>query len=142
MDDATVKILLILSDCLQCLMSLVMLCSCDVFQLIDYFSLILWLSVAACILGLLYLRYSKPNMPRPIRVHLALPILFLICCVFLVSIPAVEKPVNAGEDIYRHSVYRMVDCWVYILLVVGNTAKTLQMPTSKTLLIICVVLLL
>jgi len=104
MDGATVKILLILSDCLQCLMSLVMLCSCDVFQLIDYFSLILWLSVAACILGLLYLRYSKPNMPRPIRVHLALPILFLICCVFLVSIPAVEKPVNAGEDFYRHSV--------------------------------------
>lgn len=78
-----------------CLMSLVMLCSCDVFQLIDYFSLILWLSVAACILGLLYLRYSKPNMPRPIRVHLALPILFLICCLFLVSIPAVVKPVNA-----------------------------------------------
>lgn len=78
-----------------CLMSLVMLCSCDVFQLIDYFSLILWLSVAACILGLLYLRHSKPNMPRPIRVHLALPILFLICCLFLVSIPALERPVNA-----------------------------------------------
>jgi len=105
-------------------MSLVMLCSCDVFQLIDYFSLILWLSVAACILGLLYLRYSKPNMPRPIRVHLALPILFLICCLFLVSIPAVVKPVNAGENIYRHSVYHMVDWWVCILFVVGNTAKT------------------
>jgi len=123
-------------------MSLVMLCSCDVFQLIDYFSLILWLSVAACILGLLYLRYSKPNMPRPIRVHLALPILFLICCLFLVSIPAVEKPVNAGEDIYRHGVYHMVDWWVCILLVVGNTGKTSQMPISKTSSMICVVLLL
>ena len=120
-----------MSDCLQCLMSLVMLCSCDVFQLIDYFSLILWLSVAACILGLLYLRYSKPNMPRPIRVHLALPILFLICCLFLVSIPAVEKPVNAGENIYRRSVYQMVDCWVCTLLVVGNSKKQQKCKLKK-----------
>ncbi|KDR11465.1 Y+L amino acid transporter 2, partial [Zootermopsis nevadensis] len=79
-----------------CLMSLVMLCSSDVFELINYFSLILWLSIAASIVGLLYLRYREPNMPRPIRVHLALPISFLICCVFLVSIPAVAEPVNTG----------------------------------------------
>ncbi|XP_069691973.1 large neutral amino acids transporter small subunit 1 isoform X2 [Periplaneta americana] len=77
-----------------CLMSLVMLCSSDVFQLINYFSLVLWLSVAASIVGLLYLRYSRPDMPRPIRVHLALPISFLLCCLFLVSIPAIAEPIN------------------------------------------------
>jgi amino acid transporter len=120
-------------------MSLVMLCSCDVFQLIDYFSLILWLSVAACILGLLYLRHSKPNMPRPIRVHLALPILFLICCLFLVSIPALERPVNAGEDIYRRSVYQMVDHWVCRLLVVVNRAKNSANANLKTMSMVCVV---
>jgi L-type amino acid transporter 5 len=86
-----------------------MLYSSDVFELINYFSLILWLSVAACILGLLYLRYSKPDMPRPIRVHLALPILFLICCLFLISVPAVAEPVNTGEDVYIHSVPERVD---------------------------------
>jgi amino acid transporter len=91
-------------------MSLVMLCSSDVFELINYFSLILWLSIAACIVGLLYLRYREPNMPRPIRVHLALPISFLICCLFLISIPAVAEPVNTGEDIYIDDPQERTDC--------------------------------
>ncbi|PSN48047.1 Y+L amino acid transporter 2 [Blattella germanica] len=80
-----------------CAMSLVMLCSSDVFELINYFSLILWLSVAASILGLLWLRHTKPDMVRPIRVHLALPISFLVCCLFLVSIPAINEPINTND---------------------------------------------
>nr|XP_018898260.1 PREDICTED: Y+L amino acid transporter 2 [Bemisia tabaci] len=77
-----------------CFMSLLMLCSTNVFVLINYFSQVLWLSVGVCIAGLLYLRHTKPDMPRPIRVHTALPIMFLICCVFLVSVPVVAEPFN------------------------------------------------
>lgn len=75
-------------------MSLVMLLTSDIFLLINYCSQILWLSVAASIAGLLYLRHSRPDMQRPIRVNLALPILFLMCCVFLVIVPAIAEPVN------------------------------------------------
>lgn len=79
-----------------CGVSLLMLCSSNIIALINYFSLILWLTVAASVAGLLYLRYSKPDLPRPIKVNLALPIIFLICCLFLTIVPAVTEPLNTG----------------------------------------------
>lgn len=72
-----------------------MLLVSDVFELINYFSQILWFSVAASIAGMLWLRYKEPEMPRPIKVNLAIPILFLICCAFLVIFPIPEKPWHA-----------------------------------------------
>ncbi|XP_046676222.1 Y+L amino acid transporter 2 [Homalodisca vitripennis] len=77
-----------------CAVSLVMVTVSDVFTLINYFSQTLWLSVGGCIAGLLYLRYTKPEMPRPIKVNLAIPILFLICVAFLVIVPSITQPFN------------------------------------------------
>ncbi|XP_050100231.1 Y+L amino acid transporter 2 [Anopheles aquasalis] len=77
-----------------CITSIIMLLSANVFVLINYFSQILWLSVAASIAGLLWLRISKPNMPRPIRVNLILPITFLVCCLGLVLLPSFTEPFN------------------------------------------------
>lgn len=77
-----------------CATSILMLMTPNVVALINYFSQILWLSVAACIAGLLWLRVTKPNMPRPIRVNLALPIIFLTCCLVLVLLPSFSEPMN------------------------------------------------
>lgn len=82
----------------QCILSLMMLVSSDVFVLIDYFSQILWLSVAASIAGLLWLRYKRPDANRPVKVNLAIPIIFLLCCIFLTVVPIVKKPVNTGTN--------------------------------------------
>lgn len=77
-----------------CFTSLIMLFTADIFLLINYFSQILWLSVAACIAGLLWMRRTKPNMPRPIKVNLILPWTFIIICITLVLAPAFEEPRN------------------------------------------------
>lgn len=77
-------------------MSCLMLVSSDAIQLINYFSQILWLSVAASIAGLLWLRYKRPDAHRPIKVNLAIPIIFLACCLFLTIVPAYTEPVNTG----------------------------------------------
>ncbi|XP_054283018.1 Y+L amino acid transporter 2 [Macrosteles quadrilineatus] len=77
-----------------CAVSLVMVTVSDVFALINYFSQTLWLSVGACIVGLLYMRYTKPDLPRPIKVNLAVPVVFLICVLFLVVVPCVSQPYN------------------------------------------------
>uniref|UniRef100_A0A224XFU9 Putative amino acid transporter n=1 Tax=Panstrongylus lignarius TaxID=156445 RepID=A0A224XFU9_9HEMI len=76
------------------LASVVMVCWSDVFTLINYFSQVLWFSVGACIAGLIYLRKTKPNLPRPIKVNLVLPIIFLICCLLLVTLPILQEPMN------------------------------------------------
>jgi len=75
-----------------CATSLAMLLVSDVFVLINYYSQILWLSVAASIGGMLWLRYKQPDLPRPIKTNLAIPILFLACCAFLVLFPIPSQP--------------------------------------------------
>ncbi|XP_014278947.1 Y+L amino acid transporter 2 [Halyomorpha halys] len=74
--------------------SVVMVCWSDVYILINYFSQVLWFSVGACIAALLYLRWVRPELPRPIKVHLSLPIIFLLCCAFLVITSTISEPMN------------------------------------------------
>lgn len=78
----------------QCFASLVMICVSDVYVLINYYGQILWFSTAACICGLLWLRYKKPDIPRPIKVHITIPILFLMCCLFIILFPIPKQPWN------------------------------------------------
>ncbi|XP_067624503.1 large neutral amino acids transporter small subunit 1 [Eurosta solidaginis] len=78
----------------SCIMSLLTLLTADVYVLINYFSAMLWISVVACIAGMLWLRHTKPNMPRPIKVNLALPIVFIVCCLTLVLLPSFKNPMN------------------------------------------------
>lgn len=76
-----------------------MLCTSDIFALINYFSQILWLSVGASILGMLSLRKTRPDLPRPIRVNTILPVTFLVCIGFLVIVPAIAEPWNTAIGI-------------------------------------------
>lgn len=69
-----------------------MLTTSNIFDLINYFSQTLWLSVGASIVGMLWLRRTKPDIPRPIRVNILVPLLFLIAIGFLVIIPAIDRP--------------------------------------------------
>ena len=59
-------------------------------------SFALWLVVGVSVAGLLYLRWKEPDLPRPIRVPLFLPIIFLACCVFLVLVPVITNPLETG----------------------------------------------
>ncbi|XP_044268349.1 large neutral amino acids transporter small subunit 2-like [Tribolium madens] len=77
-----------------CVTSLAMLLVSDVFVLINYYGQILWFSVAASIAGMLWLRYKQPDMPRPIKVNMSIPIIFLFCCAFLVIFPIPSQPWN------------------------------------------------
>ncbi|CAH0725967.1 unnamed protein product, partial [Brenthis ino] len=75
-----------------CFFSLLMLTTSNVFDLINYFSQTLWLSVGASVVGMLWMRRTRPDMPRPIEVNLIIPYLFLIAIGCLVIIPAITNP--------------------------------------------------
>ncbi|KAG6462806.1 large neutral amino acids transporter small subunit 2 isoform X1 [Manduca sexta] len=75
-----------------CLFSLLMLTTSNVYDLINYYSQILWLSVGASVVGMLWLRRTKPDIPRPIKVNIVIPYVFLIAIACLVIIPAIKQP--------------------------------------------------
>lgn len=90
----TFKLSFLFSTPLQLIVSLIMLFTSNIFALINYFSQILWLSVVASIAALLWLRRTQPDLPRPIRVNLIIPVIFIILCVILVLLPSIQEPMN------------------------------------------------
>lgn len=77
-------------------MSLSYLTTTQIYVLINYTAFIESLAVAASVGALLYLRYTQPNLERPIKVNLLLPIVFFITCLFLVLLPFYVSPYETG----------------------------------------------
>ncbi|XP_050688049.1 Y+L amino acid transporter 2-like [Eriocheir sinensis] len=78
------------------LLSLVYLSTTDIYRLIDYASFVESMFILCSIAGLLYMRWKYPDMERPIKVHLAVPIAFLLVCGFLVFLPLYVRPYEVG----------------------------------------------
>ncbi|KAF0301396.1 Y+L amino acid transporter 2 [Amphibalanus amphitrite] len=98
-----------------CFLTLCMLVTSDVYSLINYISFVESLFITMSTAGLLYLRWKLPEAPRPIKaslnarflrraapynsqhtVNIALPIIFLVVCLFLVTFPIYMTPVEVG----------------------------------------------
>ncbi|KAL3859885.1 hypothetical protein ACJMK2_010072 [Sinanodonta woodiana] len=75
-----------------CLMSLIMLSSNDIYALINYTSFVESAFIGVSIAGLLYLRYSRPDMERNIKVNIGFPVFFMIICLFLIIMPLTSSP--------------------------------------------------
>lgn len=68
----------------NCILSLLYLVSGDIWSLITYFSFFNWLCVGLAIGGLLWWRVKYPEMERPVKMPIGLPITFLLASAFLV----------------------------------------------------------
>ncbi|KAF7388199.1 hypothetical protein HZH66_010966 [Vespula vulgaris] len=82
-----------------CILSLIMLCTSDIFVLITYCSIVESFFIMLSVAGILWLRYKKPNMIRPIKVPLWIPITFVALCAFLVLVPCYERPYEVGMGV-------------------------------------------
>ncbi|XP_038053370.1 Y+L amino acid transporter 2-like [Patiria miniata] len=71
---------------------LIFLTSNDIGRLINCFSLVTWSTILASILGLLYLRWKRPDLKRPFKVNLVLPIIFVLVCTCLLVLGIISEP--------------------------------------------------
>uniref|UniRef100_A0A3B4V2E1 b(0,+)-type amino acid transporter 1 n=1 Tax=Seriola dumerili TaxID=41447 RepID=A0A3B4V2E1_SERDU len=74
------------------IVSLVVLIPGDFQSIVNFFSFTAWFFYAITLSGLLYLKIKKPELPRPYRVPIILPILVLIAAIFLVLAPIIDNP--------------------------------------------------
>ena len=68
----------------------------DIYSLIDYASFVESMFIMVAVSGMVYLRKTQPEMHRPIKVHMAVPIVFLGICSFLVFMPLYVRPIEVG----------------------------------------------
>ncbi|KAJ0170756.1 hypothetical protein K1T71_013528 [Dendrolimus kikuchii] len=78
------------------LLSLLYLTVSDIYALINYVGFATWLSIGAAVLCLPVLRYTQPNLERPIKVNLIFPVIYIICTILVVAVPAVASPAETG----------------------------------------------
>ncbi|XP_024137353.1 asc-type amino acid transporter 1 [Oryzias melastigma] len=79
-----------------CSATIVILCIGETHNLINYVSFINYLSYGVTIAGLLYYRWKKPNLYRPIRVNLLVPVSYLMFWALLLGFSLYSEPVVCG----------------------------------------------
>ncbi|KAG7259580.1 hypothetical protein CRUP_003961 [Coryphaenoides rupestris] len=70
----------------SCLLSMMYAISNDIFSVINLFSFFTWLCVGMAIAGMIWLRITKPNLRRPIKMFLVIPVTFVLSCVFMIAV--------------------------------------------------------
>lgn len=78
------------------LLSLLYLCSSDIYALINYVGFATWLAIGLAVVCLPYLRWKRPDLPRPIKVPLIFPIIYILASIFITVVPMMADPVGTG----------------------------------------------
>ncbi|XP_022540095.1 cystine/glutamate transporter [Astyanax mexicanus] len=68
----------------------------DIYSLLNFMSFLRWLFIGVAVLGLIYLRYTRPDMPRPFKVPIFIPAVFSFTSFFMVFLSLYSDPVNTG----------------------------------------------
>lgn len=61
-------------------------------SLVNYFNFAAWTFYGATIAALLWLRFKEPNLKRPYKVFIGIPIIVLLCSIYLVAAPFYDYP--------------------------------------------------
>ncbi|XP_023327717.1 large neutral amino acids transporter small subunit 1 isoform X2 [Eurytemora carolleeae] len=78
------------------ILSLLYLTSSNIGVLMNYLGFATWLSIGAAVFCLPYLRWKQPDLPRPIKINLGFPIVYLLMTLVITLLPMLAQPVETG----------------------------------------------
>ncbi|KAF9924173.1 hypothetical protein FBU30_005815 [Linnemannia zychae] len=116
---------------LQAVMTIIMILGGTFSTLVNFYSVAAWLFYLLSILGLLYLRYHEPNLKRPFKVWLVVPIMFTFLGLFLFLMPFVRAPLESFLSMVI--VLSGLPLWLIKELVWGNRGTRWQDLKEKVL---------
>eukprot|EP00064_Thunnus_orientalis_P006677 superscaffoldBa00000708_g6695 len=90
------KPLLSPSPHIQLISTLMMLCTSDIYTLINYVGFINYLFYGVTVAGQIVLRFKQPDMYRPIKVSLVWPVIYLLFWAFLLVFSLYSEPIVCG----------------------------------------------
>ncbi|KAJ8386890.1 hypothetical protein AAFF_G00164870 [Aldrovandia affinis] len=79
-----------------CLSTLLMLCTSDMYTLINYVGFINYLFYGVTVAGQIVLRIKQPDLHRPIKISLVWPVIYLLFWAFLLIFSLYSEPVVCG----------------------------------------------
>ncbi|XP_078503380.1 cystine/glutamate transporter-like [Lissotriton helveticus] len=68
----------------------------DLYGLLNFFSCSSWLFIALATLGLVIHRFKYPDLPRPFKVPIFIPVVFTVMSLFIVGMSLYSDPFNTG----------------------------------------------
>jgi solute carrier family 7 L-type amino acid transporter-like protein len=77
-------------------LSMLYLTSSTISQLMNYVGFATWFSIGAAVLCVPWLRWKCPDLERPIRVPIALPIIYLAMTLGITILPMLQQPVETA----------------------------------------------
>ncbi|XP_033633069.1 Y+L amino acid transporter 2-like [Asterias rubens] len=87
------------SIALMVLLSVCFTYSQDINSLINYFSFAVWTPIGAAVAGMVWLRWRDPDRARPYKVHIIIPVIFVIAAIFLVVMATIDAPLDTAIGI-------------------------------------------
>jgi len=81
---------------MQALLSLLYLMSSNIVMLINYVGFATWLSIGAAVVCIPILRWKQPDLPRPIKVNMLWPIIYIFCTIIITVVPMFADPYTTG----------------------------------------------
>ncbi|TMS09707.1 Large neutral amino acids transporter small subunit 2 [Larimichthys crocea] len=79
--------------------TLLMLCTSDIYTLINYVGFINYLFYGVTVAGQIVLRVKEPNLYRPIKVSLVWPVIYLLFWAFLLVFSLYSEPLVCGTGL-------------------------------------------
>uniref|UniRef100_A0AC35TZ81 Large neutral amino acids transporter small subunit 1 n=1 Tax=Rhabditophanes sp. KR3021 TaxID=114890 RepID=A0AC35TZ81_9BILA len=110
-------------------LSVLMLLSSDVYALINYLAFAETSVVCMAVAGLIKMRITNPDLERPIKFNILIPITFFIICLFILFLPFLLGPyellIGLGIILTGLPVY-------FIFVATTNKPKCLMVPWNAT----------